>query len=310
MTYTVKDIQKILGDDFIYRGNLRMIQFSNVKPIFEANDQSLVWIKGSPQNLDQMLKTKATVILCSKNLVLPPEIFEEKCFILSDNPKLDFIRIAEALFGRRQLPGINPSSIIDHEAKIGKDVFIGPNCVIGKCVIGDNSSILGNNFIFDGVYIGCNVVINPGTVVGSDGFGYARNESGELEKFPHLGNVIIEDYVEIGSNTCIDRGTLGNTFIGFGSKIDNLVHIAHNVIVGKHCLIIANAMIGGSTSIGDYSWVAPSASLMNGIQIGSKVTVGMGSVVTKNIPNGETWTGIPSRPLKDFIELQKKLKNL
>lgn len=137
-----------------------------------------------------------------------------------------------------------------------------------------------------------------------------RNEKGELEKFPHLAGVIIEDNVDIGSNTSIDRGALSDTIIRQGAKIDNLVHIAHNVIVGRHSTIIANAMIAGSTKIGDFSWVAPSASVLQQLTIGTRVTIGVGSVVTKNVPDEETWTGVPARPLKEFVAIQNKLKNL
>ena len=122
--------------------------------------------------------------------------------------------------------------------------------------------------------------------------------------------MIIEDFVEVGSNTSIDRGSLGNTIIKEGAKIDNLVHIAHNVIVGKSCLVIANSMIGGSTIIDDFSWIAPSASILNQVKIGKNVTVGMGAVVTKSIPDGETWTGVPAKPMQEFLEIQKKIKAL
>ncbi|MFA6455573.1 MAG: UDP-3-O-(3-hydroxymyristoyl)glucosamine N-acyltransferase, partial [Bacteroidota bacterium] len=168
----------------------------------------------------------------------------------------------------------------------------------------------GQCYIYDNVRIGKNVIIQAGAVIGGDGYGYSRNDKGEFEKFPHVGAVLIEDDVEIGANTCVDRGTLGNTIIREGAKIDNLVHIAHNVTVGKHAAVIAQSMIGGSTVIGDYGWIAPSASLMNGIKIGSKVTVGLGAVVTKNIPDGETWAGVPAQPLRDFVSIQKKLKEL
>ncbi len=169
---------------------------------------------------------------------------------------------------------------------------------------------MGNNVILDKTIIGNNVVINPGTVIGSEGFGYQRREDKKLEKFPHFGGVIIEDDVEIGSNTSIDRGTLKNTIIRKGSKIDNLVHIAHNVEIGEYCLIIANSMIGGSAKIKKYSWVAPSASILNGIEIGENSTIGMGAVVVKSVPNNQTWAGVPARPLEEFIRIQKKLKQL
>jgi UDP-3-O-[3-hydroxymyristoyl] glucosamine N-acyltransferase len=153
-------------------------------------------------------------------------------------------------------------------------------------------------------------MIHAGSVIGADGFGYSRNDDGELEKFPHIGSVVIEDRVEIGSNTSVDRGTLSNTVIREGAKIDNFVHVAHNVVIGKHAAVIAHAMIGGSTEIGDYGWIAPSAALMNGLHIGKGATVGLGAVVTKNIPDNETWAGVPAMPLKEFVAIQKKMKEL
>ena len=170
--------------------------------------------------------------------------------------------------------------------------------------------IHGNIFIYDQVSIGSDVTIHSGTVVGADGFGYEKDENGEVFKFPHIGGVIIENDVEIGANTCIDKGSLGNTLIKRGAKIDNLVHIAHNVEIGENTFVIANAMVGGSTKIGDNAWIAPSVSLMNGISIGKDVTIGMSSLVTKAIPDGETYAGSPAKPLKEFLETQRKIKNL
>ncbi|MDX9907755.1 MAG: UDP-3-O-(3-hydroxymyristoyl)glucosamine N-acyltransferase, partial [Bacteroidales bacterium] len=140
--------------------------------------------------------------------------------------------------------------------------------------------------------------------------GYQRNSYNKLEKFPHIGGVIIEDDVEIGANTCIDRGTLGNTVIKKGAKVDNLVHVAHNVTIGNHAAIIANTMIGGSTVIEDYAWIAPSVSLMNGLSVGKGATAGLGAVVTKNIPDNETWAGNPARPMESFIKLQGQFKQM
>jgi UDP-3-O-[3-hydroxymyristoyl] glucosamine N-acyltransferase len=131
-----------------------------------------------------------------------------------------------------------------------------------------------------------------------------------VTSFPHVGGVEIEDDVEIGANTCIDRGSLGNTIVRRGAKIDNLVHIAHNVVVGRNAFVIANAMIGGSTILGDGSWTSPSATLRDGIRIGDGATVGLGAVVTKSIPDGAVWMGTPARPISEFVAMQKKLKDL
>lgn len=139
--------------------------------------------------------------------------------------------------------------------------------------------------------------IHRSACIGKDGFGYARQEDGSLIKMPHQSNVIIEKDVEIGAHTCIDRGVSTPTIIGEGTKIDNLVHIAHGVKIGKHCVIVANSVIGGSVEIGDRCFIGIGAMIKNKVKIGNRVVVGMGSVVTKDIPDGETWYGNPA--LKD-----------
>jgi UDP-3-O-[3-hydroxymyristoyl] glucosamine N-acyltransferase len=232
-----------------------------------------------------------------------------KNFILVENPKLIYQRIVEKLFHKRALNGIHPTSVIHPKALIGINVNIGPFTYIGEVSIGDNAYIYGNVYIYDNVVIGNNVVIQAGTVIGSDGFGLTRNENREFENFPHIGGVIIEDNVEIGANTTIDRGTLGNTILMQGSKIDNLVHIAHNVEIGKHSAVVANSMVAGSTKIGNYCWVAPSASLRDRIHIPSESTIGMGAVVTKSILQPGTYTGNPAKELSEIVSIQKFLSN-
>ena len=150
--------------------------------------------------------------------------------------------------------------------------------------------------VYSHVRIGRRVTIHAGTILGADGFGYEREPGGELTKFPHLGGVVIEDEVEIGANTCIDRGTLADTFVGRGARIDNLVHLAHNTRVGEHAAVIAHAMVGGSTQIGARAWIAPSACLRDRIRIGDDAVVGLGSVVTRGVPDGATVFGNPARP--------------
>lgn len=136
------------------------------------------------------------------------------------------------------------------------------------------------------------VLIGDGTVIGGDGFGYAREEDGSLCKIPHRGNVVIEKDVEIGCNTCIDRAVEGSTVIGEGTKIDNLVHIAHGVKIGKHCLIVAGSVIGGSCEIGDRVFIGINASIKNKVRIGNDVTVGMGAIVLADVPDGMTIFGV------------------
>jgi UDP-3-O-[3-hydroxymyristoyl] glucosamine N-acyltransferase len=139
--------------------------------------------------------------------------------------------------------------------------------------------------------------IGKNSVIGADGFGYARDEDGTLVKMPHQGNVVIEENVEIGSNTCIDRAVRGSTVIGSGTKIDNLVHIAHGVKIGKNCLIVAGAVIGGSCEIGDNCYIGIGAMIKNKIKIGKNAVIGMGAVVLRDVPEGATIIGNPGKEL-------------
>lgn len=134
--------------------------------------------------------------------------------------------------------------------------------------------------------------------IGKDGFGYAREDDGTLVKMPHRGNVVIEEDVEIGVFTCIDRAVNGSTIIEKGTKIDNLVHIGHGAHIGKHCLLVAGSVIGGSARIGDRCFIGMGAMIKNKITIGNDVTIGAGAVVLKDVPDGETWVGNPARKLE------------
>jgi UDP-3-O-[3-hydroxymyristoyl] glucosamine N-acyltransferase len=312
MFYRYDDLIKIIDFNFKVIGTKDLCVFDKVSSLADGREFSLSWLKNKLQNAKETLKnSKSNVIITHFEMEDEiREFLDKKFFILVDDPKLSFIKIATKLFVNEGEAGIHKTSVVHPEAKIADNVYIGPHCYIGKVTIMENVRIMGNNTILDNTYIGRNVIINPGTVIGGEGFGYSRDKDKTLKKFPHFGGVIIEDDVEIGSNTSIDRGTLGNTIIRKGTKIDNLVHVAHNVDIGEHCLIIANSMLGGSLKIGPYSWIAPSASILNNITLGKEVTVGMGAVVVKSVEDGVTVAGIPARPLEEFIKIQSKLKNL
>ncbi len=214
------------------------------------------------------------------------------------SPKLAFSRVVERFFpDALRTAWATPSnpetvgSVIAATARMGPGVVIGSNCLIGDGVeIGPNTTVAHCS-------IGANTRIGANCTIGLSGFGFDRDESGEWFRFPHLGRVEIEESVEIGSNTCIDRGSLSATRIRRGAKIDNLVHIAHNVTIESNALIIANAMIGGSAQIGEGAWVAPSASVMNQVSVGRSVTVGMGAVVTKHVRDGVVVAGVPAKEI-------------
>jgi UDP-3-O-[3-hydroxymyristoyl] glucosamine N-acyltransferase len=225
--------------------------------------------------------------------------FREKTLVGVGSPRLWFIRSVRAFFPPKLRTGIHSTAIFGKKCQISENCYIGPFVTVGdEVIIGDGTRIYDGVHIHDRVRIGNNVVLKSGCTIGGDGFGYERNEEGALEKFPHNGGVIIEDDVEIGSNTCVDRGTLANTMIGKGTKIDNLVHVAHNVVIGEHCVIVALAMIGGGTKICDGAWVAPTACVRDGIVIGKQSLVGMGAVVTKSVDDRDVVVGVPAKSIK------------
>jgi UDP-3-O-[3-hydroxymyristoyl] glucosamine N-acyltransferase len=296
--YGLKDIERFFDTSVSVKGDEANLKFDNAKTGEEADNYSIVWFKDdNSEILDKLLQTKAGVVVCSSRIDIPSTFYQSKCFIQCEFPKLLYSRIVTGLFVTRINKGIHPTAIINEKAVIGEGTEIGAYTVIGNCVIGSDCSIGNNCHLDDNTVIGNNVIIGSCTVIGSCGYGYSRNEKGELELFPHIGGVIIEDDVEIGTNTSIDRGALGNTIIRKGSKIDNLVIIAHNVEVGEHSLVIGGAILCGSSKIGNACWIAPGACVRNGKTVGNNCTVGLGAIVTKDIPDGETWVGNPARPI-------------
>lgn len=249
--------------------------------------------------------------------VLVPADFEStvKSLIRVKNPRVAIAKILPLFFPQESpAEGIHPSAVIDPSAKIDATATVGPHCVVGAgASLGARSVLAGNNhvgrectlgedvFLHPGVVIyarsriGNRVAIHAGTVIGSDGYGYVFDRGRHL-KMMHVGNVVIGDDVEIGANAAIDRGALGSTVIGPGSKIDNLVHIAHNVAIGSHCLIMGQVGFAGSTRLGDYVVIASQSGIAGHLKIGNQVTIGAKSGVMRDIPEGETVLGYPAAP--------------
>jgi len=240
------------------------------------------------------------------------------------NPRLAFAQILE-LFAPacRRFSGIHPTAVIGENVVMGRNVTVGPYAVVGNGVrleddvylsaavyLGDKVSIGQGSFLYpqvtilDDTVIGKSVIIHSGTVIGSDGFGFVRKEDGSYYKIPQVGRVVIGDEVEIGANVAIDRATLGETCIGAGCKIDNLVHVAHNAVLGKNVILVALVGISGSSTLGDGVIMAGQAGVTEHVKIGDNVIVAAKSGVTKDIPSNQFVSGFPARSHSD----QKRVK--
>ena len=268
---------------------------------------------------------------------------KRKVLIRVPNSRIAFAKVLPLFFPEPSFaPGIHPTAIVAATAQVDSSAHIGPYCVVGELVrIGPRSVLRGGNFIgancqlgaevnlfpnvtlYPGTEIANRVRIHSGSVIGSDGFGYVL-DGGVHRKVPQIGNVIIRDDVEIGANVTIDRGALGPTIIGKGTKIDNLVQIAHNVIIGENCLLVSQAGIAGSTKLGNYVILGGQVGLAGHLKIGDRVSVAAQSGVMHSIADGEKWFGYPAQPdrqtkrqiialhqlpelLRRVAELEKKL---
>ncbi|MHA7099855.1 UDP-3-O-[3-hydroxymyristoyl] glucosamine N-acyltransferase [Roseivirga pacifica] len=309
----LSDITAITNGDYLFLGTSEDVKIDNISIQGEENVGTLDWCSGETEEaiLGYCTQASAGLILVKKVEQFEMLKSQEKLpnLLLVENPKLVYAKVYEQ-YKVSSVPSVSSSALINEKATLGANLSVGDHSVIGNVRLGNNVKIENNVVIYDGVSIGNNVKIGSNTVIGSEGFGYIEDGNNVLVKFPHIASVIIENDVEIGSNTSIDRGALKHTTIRTGVKIDNLVHIAHNVEIGKHSHIIANSMIAGSVKIGERVWVAPSSNILEHLHIGDDVKIGVGSVVTKNIPSGETWTGAPARELGSFLKTQRALKGL
>lgn len=265
-----------------------------------VDETTLDWVKAT--NPDKQIITEqsqAKVILVDDEVVYSERMrLDGKTLIKVKDPKIALALVGNRYFVRKPASGIHPTSIIDKDAFIGENVTIGAYCVIGKATIGEGTIIDSNVRIYDEVLIGRDCNIKTGAVLGGAGFGFETDEEGNKFRFPQIGGLIIGDDVEIGANTCIDRGALSDTVIGNHTKINNLCHIAHNNQIGRNVTITGCVNISGSNIIDDNVWIAPNASVRGFIHLGEGCTLGMGAVATKSIPAGETWVGNPARFMK------------
>ena len=298
----INEIVAIVGgryggpDDRVIRG---------VSTLKDAGDDQLTFL-GNPSYAPQVATTRACAILV-------PSDFEgdDPRFIRVAKPHAAMAEVIGRFFNTRSVPqGISPHASVGKSAKLGLNVNVGAFVSIGDDVeIGDDTLIYPNVSIYDGTRIGKRCILHSGVVIGSDGYGFTQT-GGRHQKIPQIGIVRIEDDVEIGANSCVDRAALGETVIGEGTKIDNLVQIGHNVRIGKHCLLVAQVGIAGSTEIGDYVVFAGQSGVAGHLKIGDRAQIGGGSAVFHDVPEGAKVMGTPAVEFREFARRDMMLKRM
>jgi UDP-3-O-[3-hydroxymyristoyl] glucosamine N-acyltransferase len=317
---SIGEIVDLVGGE--YAGH-RDLPIASVASLASAKSDQLSFLSNR-KYAAELAATKAGAVLVPRKLE-----GDDARWIRVDDPYFAFARIMTRWFSNRPLPkGISPKAIVAESARLGSEVAIGHFAVIGENVvvgnnvtifqgvsvdagssIGDDCIVYPNVVIYDGTRIGKRCIIHAGVVIGSDGYGFATH-GGKHHKIPQIGIVRIEDDVEIGAGTTIDRAALGETVIGEGTKIDNLVQIGHNVKVGKHCLLVSQVGIAGSTELGDYVAVAGQSGFSGHLKIGNRVQVAAKSAVLDDVADDTKVMGSPAVPFTEFARRHAALKKL
>ena len=336
-SYRIEEITEIVG------GILTKVEDASIdklRPPLLADENALA-LALSEEEIENLAKTQAKAALVPLGVN-----FEHISTIEVERPRLAMMKLLHLFYDAPDAPiGIHPSAVIQNDTKIGQNVSIGPNVVISRnTVIGDNTKLLANIYIGKNCTIGENCLFHPGVnigdcsqignrvilqhgvSIGADGFSFVtenpdvieqarkegaikeQNTKQKVYKIPSIGGVVIADDVEIGANTCVDRGTIENTVIGPQTKIDNLVQIGHNCKVGGACMIVSQAGVAGSCKIGDRVVIAGQAGLADHLEIGSDSIIMAQAGVTKSFPDKSIIIGAPAVPRKDFIKQLKMLK--
>lgn len=324
MSLTAAEIAKITGGSVDGNPDRTILKPSKLE---EADGQSLCFF-ANPKYEAQLYATKAAVVIVPADF--QPSTAVDFTLIRHANPYFAFCIILDGFFNPNiHKTGIEPGSYISPDASLGQDVYVGATAYIDdKAQIGDTTRIypqvfvgrgasIGRNCtlypgvkVYPGCVIGDNCIIHAGTVIGSDGFGFAPI-AGTYAKIPQIGNVVIEDDVEIGSNCSIDRATMGSTVIRKGTKLDNLIQVAHNAEIGAHTVIAAQTGVSGSTRIGDNCQIGGQVGFVGHISIANRTGIGAQAGVTKSIEEeGTNWIGSPASPLKDQFRSWAAFKNL
>jgi UDP-3-O-[3-hydroxymyristoyl] glucosamine N-acyltransferase len=306
-------------------------QISGAAPLEQARSQDVAYMD-HPKYLDALARTRAGVVLVARKFAhgTPPGVVT----LVLDKPYPVYAALLARLYPEAMCPGslfaaqgVSPGSVVHPTARLETGVTVDPGAVIGPgAEIGEGSIIAANAVIGPQVRIGraCavgagasvihalignRVIIHPGVRIGQDGFGFAMGPGGH-RKVPQIGRVIIQDDVEIGANTTVDRGASRDTVIGEGTKIDNHVQIAHNVVIGRHCIIVAQTGISGSARLDDYVVLGGQVGVIGHVRIGTGAQIAATSNVNTDVPPGARWGGTPARPVQDWFREMTTLKKL
>ena len=324
MKFTAQQIAGILEGDIVGNPEVEVSKLSKIEEGFEG---SLTFL-ANPKYKSYIYNTQASITIVNKTFV--PENKIKTTLIKVDDAYLAFSKILEYYNAvKLNKVGIENPSFISESSSLGNDVYVGafsyiadnvvigdnvkifPNAYVGEnAVLGDNTVVFSGAKIYFETIIGKNCVINSGAIIGADGFGFAPNEEGGYNKIPQTGNVIIEDYVDIGAATTIDRATLGSTIIRTGVKLDNQIQIAHNVEIGKNTVIAAQTGVAGSTKIGEHCQIGGQVGIAGHIIIGNNVRIQAQSGIGRNVKDNEMLQGSPAIKLSDYNKAYVHFKNL
>lgn len=321
MEYTLGQIAELVEGRVVGDAGLLI---AGIAKIEEAKEGEITFIARS-KYAKFFEETKASAVIVGEDF---PES-EGKAIIRTRNPYHAFLKIIEAFYPEKPVErGIHETAVISEDAVLGKGVAVGPNAVIGRrCKVGDGTVIMPGVIVGDdvvigpdcviharvslreGVILGSRVTIHDGAVVGSDGFGFAPEE-GKYYKIPQVGNVVIEDDVEIGANTTIDRATLGETRIKRGAKLDNLIQVGHNCTIGEDTVIAAQAGLSGSTDVGQRVRIGGQVGFAGHLKVGDDAAIGAQSGVSKTVRPGNYMFGYPAKPYREEFRIQGALRRL
>lgn len=269
----------------------------NIVDVSRISETSLDWVSRSNHNKQEIVEaSKAKVILVDEGVIYNERIrADHKVLIVVKDPKTALAKVGNEFFVERVLHSIHPTAIIDPNAKIGKNVNIGPYCIVGNCTIGDNTFIDSYVKIFDGVQIGESCIFRHGSIVGGESVAYQKDDDGNRFHFPQVGGLIIGHHVEVGIYSQIDKGALSDTIVGDYVKLGSQCHISHNDKIANNVVLTGGVILAGSVTVGENTWISTRVIANPGHSIGKDCFLSTASVINQDIPDGEMWAGSPAR---------------